>query len=153
MKFDKLINNLLIEEELSDRERRIQALKNIKKTIQCKVLFITTCRGETDIENEIILEGTDIETISVKAKEMYIDLIRGDFEDADEDEDTGNGLQGYIDDWFHGPVISDDYTVAGIVTGEESAIIIISESSKYFYYSEDELIDNMGEIDGCLDWS
>ena len=150
MKFDNLINSLLKEEELS-RTDKIKALKSIPNTVQCRVMELTLCRGETDIESDELEEGTDIESVATKAKENYIDNIRGNFED---DEEGGeDDLQKYINDWVYGPVVSDDRTVAGVSTGEESSILVLSHDSKFFSYSEDELHDNWAEIDGCLDWS
>lgn len=150
MKFDGIISRFLCEEP-SERERRIDALKSIPNTVQCRVMELTLCRGGTDINSDELEEGTDIETVATKAKENFIDNIRGDFEN---DEEDGEGdLQQYVNDWVYGPAVSEDRTVAGVVTGEESTILVLSHDSKFFNYSEDELHDNWEEIDGCLDWN
>lgn len=153
MKFDDIISRLLCEEP-SQRETRIQALKSIPSTVQCRVMNLTLCRGETDIENDELKEGTDIEAVAEAAKQQYINDIRESFEnDAEEGEDAEADLQSHVDDWVYGPVVSDDRTVAGVVTGEESSILVLSPDSKFFNYSEYELNDNWEEIDSCLDWS
>ena len=150
MKFNNLINNLLKEEELS-RLDKIKALKSIPNTVQCRVMELTMCRGETDINSDELEEGTDIETVATKAKENFIDNIRVDFEN--DEEDGEDDLQKYVEDWVYGPVVSEDRTVAGVATGEESSILVLSHDSKFFNYSEDELHNNWEEIDGSLDWS
>ena len=147
MKFNKLINNLLNEEELSDRQKRSAALKSIPNTVRCRVMEVS--RGEeTDIVSDELEEGTDIESVAAKAKENYIDNVREDYEN---DEEGGEAdFQSYVDDWVYGPVVSEDRTVAEILTGEESIIIVLSQDSRFFYYTEDELYDNWDEINDSL---
>lgn len=123
MQFDDIISRVLCED--TSREERIAALKSISKTTQYRVLLLTMCRGETDIDSDELEEGTDMESVALKAKDDFIDNIREDFDDEDD-------LQKYINDWVDGPVISDDRTIAGISTGEESMILILSQDSKFF---------------------
>ena len=146
MQFDDIISRFLCEEP--SREERIKALKSIPSTVQCRVMMLTMCRGETDIDSDELKEGTDIESVAEAAKKQHIDDIREDFEGEDGEDE----LQAYVEDWVYGPVISDDRTVAGVSTGEESMIIILSQDSKFFGYSEDELSDNWDEINDCLNW-
>ena len=148
MKFNDIINELL--GEGSSREERIAALKSISKTTQYRVLLLTMCRGETDIDSDELEEGTDIESVALKAKNDFIDNIREDFEN--DEEDGEDELQDFVNDWVYGPVVSDDRTVAGVSTGEESMIIILSQDSRFFGYTEDDLHDNWEEINDCLNW-
>jgi hypothetical protein len=148
MKFNDIINELL-GEELS-REDRIKALKSIPSTVQYRVMDLAMSRGETDVISDELKEGTDIESVATSAKESYIDSIRVDFEN--DEEDGEDELQKFVNDWVYGPVVSDDRTVAGVYTGEESMIIVLSQNSKFFGYTEDDLQDNWEEINDCLNW-
>jgi hypothetical protein len=151
MKFNDIINELLGED--STREERIKALKSIPSTVQCRVMMLTMCRGETDIDSDELKEGTDIESVAEAAKKQHIDDIREDFlVDAEEGEDGEAEFQSYVEDWIYGPVVSDDRTVAGVSTGEESMIIVLSQDSKFFDYTEEDLQDNWDEINDCLNW-
>lgn len=150
MKFNDIINELLGED--SSREDRIKALKSIPNTVQYRVLDLAMSRSETELISDELKEGSDIESVAEAAKQQYIDTIREDFENHEEDGDGEDELQRYVDDWVYGPVISDDRTVAGVSTGEESMIIVLSQDSKFFGYSEDNLHDNWEEINDCLNW-
>ena len=148
MKFNDIINELLGED--SSREERIAALKSIPASGQYRVLDLAMSRGETDVISDELKEGSDIESVATSAKESYIDSIREDFEN--DEEDGEDELQNFVNDWVYGPVVSDDRTVAGVSTGEESMIIVLSQDSKFFGYSEDDLHDNWEEINDCLNW-
>jgi hypothetical protein len=148
MKFNDIINELLGED--SSREERIAALKSIPSTVQYRVMDLAMSRGETDVISDELKEGSDIESVATSAKESYIDSIRVDFEN--DDEDGEDELQNFVNDWVYGPVVSDDRTVAGVSTGEESMIIVLSQNSKFFDYTEDDLQDNWEEINDCLNW-
>jgi hypothetical protein len=152
MKFDDIISRFLCED--SSREERIAALRSIPASGQYRVLDLAMSRGETDVISDEIKEGSDIESVASRAKDSYINSVReefeGDFEGEEEDREAE--FQAYVDEWVYGPVVSDDRTVAGVSTGEESMIIILSQDSKFFGYSEDELSDNWEEINDCLNW-
>jgi len=148
MKFNDIINELLGED--SSREERIAALKSIPNTVQYRVLDLAMSRGETDVISDELKEGSDIESVATSAKENYIDSIRVDFEN--DEQDGEDELQNFVNDWVYGPVVSDDRTVAGVSTGEESMIIVLSQNSKFFDYTEDDLQDNWEEINDCLNW-
>ena len=151
MQFNDIISRFLCEEP--SREERIKALKSIPSSIQCRVMMLTMSRGETDIDNDELKEGTDIESVAEAVKRQHINDIREDFlVDAEEGEEGEDEFQSYVEDWIYGPVVSNDRTVAGVSTGEESMIIVLSRDSKFFDYTEDELQDNWDEINDCLNW-
>ena len=145
MKFDSIINNILKEEELS-REDRIKSLRDLGAIKSFRVIEAVEGRA-TDIVSDEIVNGTSIEEVAeeevIKAKQSIRDQFEGEGEEGADD---------YIENWFEGPVYNDDRSQSQFLFGEENSIIILSEDSKYFDYSQDDLYDNWRVMCNEVKW-
>lgn len=146
-KFNNLYSSIL-KEEVS-REDRIEALKTLAIPSSYRVLDISQCRGEIEINGEEQVEGTDIYAVAAEAKETYINnVLAADFGDDEGEEE----VQAYVDEWVYGPYVNSKEDIAFINTGEESFLLIISSKSEFFYFEEDEFYDNWAEISNQIRW-
>lgn len=148
MKFNSLINSLLNEEELSDREKRIEVLKNISSF---RVLEVAEGRA-LDIVHDEIVYGSNIEEVAkeeiAKARQNIIDHFV-------EEEEYAEGFMNaddYIMHWFEGPAYNEDKSQAQFNFSEEGYMVILSDSSKYFDYTKDELYDIWREMSNEVKW-
>ena len=141
--FDTILNKLL--EELTDREQRLQALKDLSDIKVYVVHETSTSRGYTDVWGTRHIQDINLETVVERVKSEFLEDIVGDFETEDEYND-------YVNDWvsIH---YSSDNNMAFILTGEETGIIIISEKSKYYNHSPGDIERDMGEIDNEFVWT
>ena len=147
MKFDDIINNILKEEDLS-REDRIRALKNMS-TNSFRVLEVVEGRA-LDIVNDELVQGSNIEEVAEEEMAKAKQIIRDQFT-VDYDRDLLEA-DDFIRHWFEGPVYNKDRSQAQFNFSEEGCIVILSNSSKYFDYSQDELYDNWREMSNEVIW-
>lgn len=145
MNFDEIINSILKEEELS-REDRIKSLRDLGAIKSFRVIEAVEGRA-TDIVSDEMISGSSIEEVAeeqmLKAKQFTRDLFEGEGEE---------GADEYIENWFEGPVYNDDRSQSQFLFGEENSIIILSEDSKYFDYSQDDLYDNWRVMCNEVKW-
>jgi hypothetical protein len=144
MNFNKLINSIL-KEELS-REDRIKSLRDLGAIKSFRVIEAAEGRA-TDIVGDEMVSGSSIEEVAeeevIKAKQIIRDQFEGEGEEGADD---------YIENWFEGPVYNDDRSQSQFLFGEENSIIILSEDSKYFDYSQDDLYDNWRVMCNEVKW-
>ena len=145
MKFNKLINSLLKEEDLSDREKRIQALRSAKMSAQFRVISATGTysilrevgvRSEPSIE--VAAEGVKADAISKLIANWTDDPLEGSVED-------------YIALHVGVPCYNRDHTIAMLRTEEEVVMIIISAGSPFFESSLKEINERYDEVCGDID--
>ncbi len=143
MKFDKIVSQVLNEDVSKDN--RINALKKLNELIHFKVIDTCTSRGVTDIYSTEIVTGR-WPSVAEQVKDRFITHIVDDFDSEEE-------LEKYVDEWFTGPLRSYEGEEYVILTGEETAILIFSQNSKYFDYTDEQILANFDEIDSLFDWN
>ena len=143
MTFNKFVT-LLLREDIS-KDERINALKKLNELIHFKVIDTSTSRGLTDIYSTEIVTGR-MPSVAEQVKDRFITHIADDFDSEEE-------LEKYVDEWVTGPLRSNEGEEYVILTGEETAIFIFSQDSKFFNYTDEEILANFDEIDGLFDWN
>jgi len=145
MKFDVLYKSIIEEDDLS-REDRINLLKKNNNLLvpgtgkNFKVIAVTACRG-LDVDNVTDKKAANLEEACESARAEYIEDVRLNAHPDEEDE-----VEGFIEEYIDPPVYNYEEDIGSFSTGEESMIIVIGDSNRYFDSDIEEEIYNIYDL-------
>jgi hypothetical protein len=100
-------------------------------------------------ERDEIVEGEG--SIEIIAEEVFLKVKQHIFTDDEDANSVCPAMSAFIEWWFKGPAYNENWSIAQCET-PEGCITILSEASKYFNYSEEDIYDNWKEICREVKW-